>query len=787
MDSLAARGLTSAEAAERFRTDGPNEIPEKKPGFLLKTVKWFASPIALMLLGAALLSLWAGKTFDFYFIILLLAINFAVSFWQERKADNAIAKLRESLTVQAKICRDGVWRFIPSREVVPGDLIEVSVGDLIPADAAISEATNLTVNEAVLTGESLPKEKRVGDDIFSGTFVATGLARAAVRATGGRTAFGRTLNAIQTIKRRSLLERDILMISKFLMAVSLLGVIIVSVFFFLNHVPWSDFLILDLSLLIAGIPVSLPTVMTLIISLGVLELAKRNAIVRRLSALEDLANVNLLLTDKTGTLTLNQISVEKIVPLPGFSSEDVVFYASLAAPKGSKSAIDQAVARKAATMAAGRPFDIKTYTPADSERKRSTVLAETGGRELLISVGATQVVEGLSSASADARAFYESHVSDAANSGYRTIGVAVKDGSAVESGMHLAGLILLADPLDADAKQTVDFLEANGVSVKMLTGDNLAIAKRSMDELGLQGRTLARTGIDWNTKAPGYFNDIGAFAEILPEDKFNLAKLAQSQGYVVAMTGDGVNDLAAITAANVGIAVKNAVDALKGAADIVLISQGISVIRDALIEARKIFARLYSYSLYRLSESFRLIVTVVVLGFISRAYPLTPLQLILIALLNDIPTVSLAFDRVEQLSRPAKVKPAARFALSSFYGLAGIANSLILFFLMTGVFHLSWGVIQTIFFLKLTVSGQMLIYVAHTKERWWKFLPSRQVIMAITAVQLIATVFALFGILMPAIPVLYIVAVWAWCFLWLQVTELTKVFDQKFVQPRLAR
>ncbi len=780
-------GLSGEEARRQFEIYGPNEIPEKRPGFFLKTVKWFASPIALMLLGAALLSLWAGKTFDFYFIILLLAINFAVSFWQERKADNAIEKLKESLTVQVKVRRDGVWRFIPSREVVPGDLLEVAVGDLIPADAAISEATNLTVNEAVLTGESLPKEKRIGDSLYSGAFVTTGLARAAVIATGVKTGFGKTLTLIDNVKRRSLLERDILMISKFLMAVSLLGVIVVSVFFFLNHVPWSDFLILDLSLLIAGIPVSLPTVMTLIISLGVLGLAKRNAIVRRLSALEDLANVNLLLTDKTGTLTLNQISVVKIVPLPGFSSEDVVFYASLAAPQDSKSAIDQAVARKAATMAAGRLFDIKTYTPADSERKRSTVLATTGGREVLVSVGATQVIENLTSASADARAFYESHVSDAANSGYRTLGVAVKDGSAVESGMRLAGLLLLADPLDADAKQTVDFLEANGVGVKMLTGDNLAIAKRSMDELGLQGRTLARTGVDWNAKDPAYFNGIGAFAEILPEDKFNLAKLAESQGYIVAMTGDGVNDLGALKAANVGIAVKNAVDALKGAADIVLISQGISVIRDALIEARKIFARLYSYSLYRLSESFRLIITVVVLGFISRAYPLTPLQLILIALLNDIPTVSLAFDRVEQFSRPAKVRPAARFALSSFYGLAGIGNSLILFFLMTGVFHLSWGVIQTIFFLKLTVSGQMLIYVAHTKERWWKFLPSRQVILAITAVQLIATVFALFGILMPAIPVLYIVAVWAWCFLWLQVTELTKIFDQKFVEPRLAR
>ncbi|MCL4404254.1 plasma-membrane proton-efflux P-type ATPase [Patescibacteria group bacterium] len=780
-------GLLGEEARRRFAAYGPNEIPEKKQGFFLKAAKWFASPIALMLLGAAFLSLIAGKTFDFYFILLLTFINFGVSFWQERKADNAIQKLRESLAIQVKVLRDGAWISVPSREMVPGDVFEVSVGDLIPADAALFETHNLSVNEAALTGESLPKDKQIGDSVFSGTFVTTGLGRASVTATGAKTSFGRTVSLIEKVKRRSLLEEDILMISKFLMVVSLLGVLIISIFFFLNHVAWSDLLVLDLSLIIAGIPVSLPTVMTLIISLGVLELAKKKAVVRRLSALEDLANVDLLLTDKTGTLTMNRITVAKIIPLPGFSSEDVVFYASLAAPAESKSAIDQAVAKKAASFDLDRPAKIIDYTPADSERKRSTVLAEIGGTKTLISVGAPQIIEGLALPSATDRSFYETHVEEAARDGYRALGVAIKPGSAVESGLRLAGLLLLADPLDDDAGETIDFLEENGIGVKMLTGDNLAIARRTVDELGLQGMTLARDKVNWNAEDPRYLGSIGAFAEILPEDKFKLAKLAQAQGYIVAMTGDGVNDLGAIKAVNVGIAVKNAVDALKSAADIVLFSQGLSVIRDALIEARKIFARLYSYSLYRLSESFRLIITVVVLGFISRAYPLTPLQLILIALLNDIPTVALAFDRVEVAPRPAKVKPTARFALSSLYGLAGIGNSLILFFLMTSVFHLSWGIIQTVYFLKLTVSGQMLIYVAHTKERWWKYLPSRQVIWAITGVQLVATVFAIFGILMPAIPVLYVVAVWVWCFIWLQITELTKVLDQKVIVPRFEK
>ena len=777
-------GLTSEEVKNRLAEYGPNEIPEKRANLFVKTFKWFTSPIALMLLAAALLSLVSGKLFHFYFIIALTLINFGVSFWQERKADNAIEKLKESLEIKAKVLRDGAWIWIESKEIVPGDVIELAVGDLVPADAAVVEAQNLTVNEAVLTGESLPKDKGVGDDVFSGSFIATGFARAEVRATGDKTSFGKTITLIENVKRRSMLEKDILMISKFLMIASLIGVLVITVAFLANHVAASDLLILDLSLVIAGIPVSLPTVMTLIISLGVLELAKKNTIVRRLSALEDLANVNLLLTDKTGTLTMNRVSIARVVSFSGFREDDVVFYASLAAPEGSRSTIDQAIFRKAETLPRNRSAKILSYTPADSERKRSTVLAEADGKRFLVSVGAPQIIENLSLLTAEGRAAYETQVNDAAQNGYRTLGVSVKEDGSDESGMKIAGLLLLADPLDDDARGVIDFLRENGVGVKMLTGDNIAITKRAAGELGLTGDILPRSAVDWHSSDPRYLDGIGAFAEILPEDKFKLAKLAEAQNYVVAMTGDGVNDLGAIKAANVGIAVKNAVDALKSAADIVLLSPGITVIKDAIIEARKIFARLYGYSLYRLSESFRLVVTVVVLGLISKAYPLMPTQLILIALLNDIPTVALAFDRVEQSSRPAKIHPAQRFILSSLYGLAGIGNSLILFFLMTGVFHLGWGIIQTIYFLKLTVSGQMLIYVAHTRKRWWTFLPSRQVVVAVTAVQLIATVFAVFGVFMPAIPILYIVLVWAWCFVWMQITELTKIFDQKFVTPR---
>ncbi len=784
---ITAGGLTSEEVTKRFKEYGPNEIPEKKASFFMKIVKWLVSPIALMLLAAALLSLISGKTFDFWFILFLMVLNFIIGFWQENKADNAIQKLKESLAMQVKVLRNGTWVWVDSKSIVPGDVVELMVGDIVPADGTLFEVKNLTVNEAVLTGESLPKDKAVKDTVYSGSFIATGSATMTVTATGVKTNFGKTITLVERVTRKSILEKDILTISKFLTVVALIGVGVVTAVFLLQHTAWSDIVVLDLSLVIAGIPISLPTVMTLIISLGALELAKKKTIVRRLSALEDLANVNMLLTDKTGTLTNNRITVAKIIPYGTYQPEEVIHYAIAAAPPDTRSTIDKAVNQKGADLGLMRDFTILESTPADSERKRSTALASFNNVKVMVSVGAPQVIEGLCTMDQTLKAKYDADVERAADEGYRVLGVSVNEKGEGEKNMTMAGILLLSDPLDTDAREVIDFLRDNGIGVKMLTGDNIAISKRTAGELALIGRVTSRDEVNWKSTDRSYFDSIGAFSQILPEDKFKLAQMAQADNYIVAMTGDGVNDLPAIKEANVGIAVKNAVDALKSAADIVLLSPGISVIRDALIEARKIFSRLYSYSIYRISESFRLIVTIVILGVIYKTYPLTPIQLILIAIMNDIPIISLAFNRVKNFSRPAKIKVAERFTLGALYGITGIFNSLILFFLMIYVFHFDWSVIQTVFFLKLMISGHMLIYVAHTKERWYKFLPSMQVILATSVTQIIASLMAWIGIFMGGIPFLYVLGVWIWCFIWMQITELVKIADQKLIIPHFER
>ncbi|MCL5797740.1 MAG: plasma-membrane proton-efflux P-type ATPase [Patescibacteria group bacterium] len=778
-------GLSSKEALEKLKTLGLNEIPEVKEKFITKLAKRFVSPISLMLLAASILSLGGHKVFDFYFILFLLLLNVFIALWQESKADNAIAKLNQHLATKVMTLRDGTWQKIDSREIVPGDIIKLTTGNIIPGDGKVLDARSVTVNEAALTGESLPKDKNKRDKIFSGAFLITGLMVFEVTATGRSTYFGKTLISVERVRKRSLLEEDIISISKFLSILSLAAVVVLSVVFLYEKAPIFELLSLDLSLVIAGIPVSLPTVMTLIIEFGVLALAAKNAIVRRLSALEDLANVDLLLTDKTGTLTQNRITVNEIINYKGYQPNDVLFYALQVCLPDQNNSINKAIfekAQEAKISEAG--IKNSDFIPADSVRKRATITVEKDGKKILLSLGAPQVVASLCKIDSGLKSRFEKEVESLAQKGYRTLAVSYKENSSEEKDMSLVGVLALSDILRDDAKDVVSFLETNNIGVALLTGDNRAISREIARRLDLSNGKVV-TGdelhkIGWKNMTPEMYHQTGAFSEILPDDKFELVKAAK-RFFVVAANGDGVNDLPAIKEANVGIAVKNAVDALKSTADIVLLTSGISVIRDALIESRKIFARLYTYSLYRISESLRLIITIAILGLIYRQYPMTPLQIILIALLNDIPIISLAWDRVRIAQRPEKIKVKERFLLSSLYGLAGIGNSLILFFILTKIPQVTWSMIQTIYFLKLTVSGHMLIFVAHTKARWFRFLPSRQVIIATLTTQVIASILALTGFFMPGpIPIIWVVIVWVWAFCWMQITELMKE-----IQPRI--
>ena len=773
-------GLTTTETAARLAKDGRNELPKPNEHKLKKWLGRFFAPIPLMLIAAAVFSFILGKNFDGWFILVLFLVNLGITLWHEWKAESTLAALEDRVTAEIKTRRDGKWQPVSSKELVMGDVIELVAGSVVPADALILTATAVSANESALTGESLPVEKGPNDTLFTGTFIASGLVTARVTATGGRTKFGHTVALDVGEREPSLLEQDILRISRFLSLISIAMALVVSVVLLWGGQNWLEVIRFDLTLLIAGIPVALPAVMSLIISIGTLQLSKGSAIVRRLSALEDLSNVDLLLSDKTGTLTKNDITVGETKLFGNVDEVTVAAYAAATATEADHHALERAVVRYAAGLGA-ITYEVLEAIPGDSTRKRSTVLIKVSDEYLRVTLGAPQVVAGLTKSDAATLRTYTDAVDEAARRGWRSLGLAIHRGAtpvkATEAEMELVALLFLSDELRDDARAVIDFLGENGVGVKMLTGDNLAVSREVAKALDIHGKVVSSKEQNLEDVSPRIFADIGVFSEIYPEDKQRLVALAK-RDHIVAVTGDGINDLPALRTANVGIAVSNAVDALKGSADIVLTTDGIGVIRDAVIESRKIFARIYSYSVYRISESFRLIVAVAVFGLWLSQPLLTPVQLILLALLNDLPIITLAFNRVAVPHKPSTINVAERMQISLLYGSIGIINGVLFYLLLHHFMQLPWDMIQTLFFLKMTVSGHMLIYVAHTKERWYKFLPSWPVIVATTSTQVMATLVVFLGFLMTPIPWKVIVMVWVWSFFWMQISEIMKDLRQ---------
>lgn len=771
MDSdVNLNGLNNQQVSERLNKFGPNTITAPRTSFFKKLIHWLLSPISLLLVAASALSFVDHRNFDGWFILALFIINFVIAQWHESKADKAITTLQKKLTLSIQTKRDGQWQLIPSDQLVPDDVVILGVGNIVPADVLIAQCKNVSANESVLTGESLPKEKQAGDMAYTGSFLTEGSLTGVVQATGDHTKFGKTVTMVDTKPKSSLLEHDILTISKYLMFLSLSAAVIITLYFLAKAQPAYDILRLDLSLLIAGVPVAMPTVMSLIISLGVLQLSRKHVIVRRLSSLEDLANVNLLLSDKTGTLTKNEIQIERIIGYDDMKSDAILRYAVSATTDNKLDPINQAIISRAGQEGI-KAYHQLDFTAADSKRKRSTALIEVGGHQQTVSLGAPQIIEGLCELGTTTQEQFHTDVDNAAQNGYRSLALAVGSGSQ-EKNLKLVGLLLLSDTLRPDAKQVIGFLNQHGIGVKMMTGDNLSIAARVAHELGLQGNTMAAAKHTQNLNID-QINQTAAFAEVLPDDKFRIVKAAAHQ-YIVAATGDGVNDLPALKLAGVGIAVKNAVDALKSAADIVLMTNGIGVIHDAILEARKIFMRTYYYSVYRISESARLIVSILLLSLIYGGYPITPIQIILLALLNDLPIITLAYDRVEPSTAPSVIHVKERFGYATLLGMIGVGTSLTFFVVMHNVLHLQSAVIQTMFFLKLAISGHMLIYVAHTKHKWWQWLPSKQVIWATTLTQLTATLIALSGLFFQRITPWEALLVWVWALIWMQFSELAK-------------
>lgn len=775
-----SNGLNTAEAKRRVADFGCNELALAKTNPLLKFLAYFWGPIAWMIEAAALLSALVRHWEDFAIILVLLVGNAVVGFWEEFQAGNVIAALKAKLALQARVKRDGAWASIPARELVPGDLIRIRLGDIAPADAKLLSGAPVEVDQSALTGESLPVSRGIGDTVYSGSSAKRGEADAIVYATGAHTFFGKTAHLVETAHTVSHFQRAVLKIGDFLIvvAVALVAMILLVALFRGDRIGTS--LQFALVLTVAAIPVAMPTVLSVTMAVGARILARKQAIVTRLAAIEELAGMDVLCSDKTGTLTENRLELGEPFVMPGTTREQVILAAALASRAEDQDPIDLTVLRSIPARIL-ESYQTLGFEPFDPVRKRTEVTVKgPDGAVWKASKGAPQMIAALAGNAGPFHAVEEA-VQDFAARGFRSLGVARTNSG---GGWQLLGVLPLYDPPRSDSKATIDAAHHMGIDVKMITGDQLAIAKEIAAELGLGGRilpasVLSRTGADYAARITSDIAGANGFAEVFPEHKFQIVDTLQRQEHIVGMTGDGVNDAPALKKADAGIAVAGATDAARGAADIVLLSPGLSVIIDAIRESRKIFQRMTSYATYRIAETIRLLFFMTLSILVFNFYPVTAVMIVLLALLNDGAILAIAYDRVHYSDQPEVWNMRAVLGVATTLGIAGVFASFGLFYLGQRVFHLSRDMIQSLIYLKLSVAGHLTIFVTRTRGPFWSIRPARPLVFAVLGTQVLATLIAVYGVFMAPLGWRWAGFVWAYAIAWFLVNDRIKIAVHK--------
>lgn len=763
-------GLSEKEAALRLQNYGENALPEKRQNPLLKLLSYFWGPIPWMIEAAAALSAIVHHWWDLGIIATLLFVNAGVGFWEEYKADNAIALLKAKLALTARVLREGQWRDIPARELVPGDVVFLRLGNIVPADMTLESGDYLSVDQSQLTGESLPVDKKAGDTAYSGSIVRLGQMQGIVTATGANTYFGKTAKLVETAGAVSHFQRAVLKIGNFLIYVTIALVALILITALFRHTPFLETLQFCLILTVAAIPVALPAVLSVTMAVGAEKLAKMKAIVSRLVSIEELAGMDVLCADKTGTLTQNKLTVGEPWCAEGMDKEELLFEGALSSSQESADTIDHAIIEAAGKLPAG--YETIHLDPFDPVKKHTLAEIRKSGKTFQIAKGAPQVIAQMCGSG--------DKVTEKVNAfgaqGYRTIGVARKDGNT----WKFRGLIPLFDPPREDAARTLDKAKDMGVNIKMVTGDHDAIARQIAAKLHLGQNIVLASKLFGGGVGKKALDDAleraDGFAEVFPEHKYNIVTRLQEEGHIVGMTGDGVNDAPALKQADVGIAVSGATDAARAAADLVLTAPGISVIIAGMEEARRIFHRMLSYATYRIAETIRVLLFMTLSILIFDFYPVTVIMIVLLALLNDFPIMMIAFDNAQVAERPVRWDMHRVLIIATALGVIGLVASFLLFWYVDGVLHLPRPVVQTMIFLKLLVAGHFTIYITRSYGWMWKRpWPSLMFVVTTESTKVFGTLAAVYGWFMEPIGWGYALAIWAYALAWFFINDLMKV------------
>ncbi len=754
---LTPPGLTGAEAQRRLEQFGPNEIPEQRSHPLVTLLGKFWGPIPWMLEATILLQVLLGRGGEAAVIAALLIVNAGISFFEEGRAGKALELLRHRLTATARVLRDGVWRTTASADLVPGDVVHLRMGDLSPADVRIVEGEVL-LDQSALTGESVAVEAGAGAMAYAASVVRRGEATGEVTATGQRTYFGKTAELVRTARSTSHLAVTIFKIVRVLIAIDAMLIAALLVYAAWVDLPLRDVLPFALILLVASVPVALPATFTLATALGAAELARSGVLLTRLSAIEEAAGMDVLCTDKTGTLTENRLKLTETQRVAATSDEDLLKFAALACDPATQDPIDLAILTAADERGArtGLPPRI-SFVPFDPATRYSLGCYRQADGELWVVKGAPQAVAALIGAGPE--------VVEAADglaaSGARVLAVA-HGGS--RASLRLSGLIALEDPPRADSAALVKGLKDLGIRVVMVTGDNGATARAIAGRIGIDGALAPADALDHIDG--GHALDYGVYARVFPEHKIRLIRLLQKAGHVVGMTGDGVNDAPALKQADVGIAVSSATDVARAAAGVVLTSPGLVDALTTVQISRRIYQRMLTYTINKIMKTLEVAIFLTVGVIITNSFVITPLLIVLMLFTNDLVTMSIATDHVGYSQRPDRWDVRTLMLIGSLLAGLVLILSFAVFFVGRDVLGLKLAELQTLVFVMLVATGQGNVYLVRERGPFWRSRPSRWLVASSLADLVVVTAMAAMGILMAPVslrlivPLLLVVAVY---------------------------
>jgi len=748
--ATSAGGLQESQAASRISEYGYNEIAEQKYSAVKDFFSRFWAPMPWLLELTIVLSLVLGRLLDAGIIIVLLIINVALGYSNSSRSQKALKILRKRLATDAKVLRDGEWKSAERTTIVPGDVIHIGLGEVVPADLKVIRG-ELMLDQSALTGESLPVHLHESDVVYSGTTVTQGESVCVVLNTGEATSYGATARLVGEAQPASHQTEIMLGIARYSLYFSLIALVVTFTYaFIVSSTEMTRILELAIMFLMGSIPVALPAVLAVVESVVSLELARKGAIVTRLDSVEDAASIDVACIDKTGTITQNKLSIVDVLPFDGHSKEQVVQAAALASQESSKDLLDHLAIDYARSLAAHLDsYEQAEFIPFAPSLKRSEATIRHKDTHFRVMKGAPQIVFDLCSPAPKTAIQINNKLDELSRKGYRTLAVAMSDSDRPEN-LNFIGLLVIADPIRPDSKAVIEKLRSMGVRPLMLTGDHLSIAKEIAHQASVGDRIVrladAKDALDLDSP---HVLDYDGFAEIYPEDKYQIVKVLQSEGHMVGMTGDGVNDAPALKQAEMGIAVQGATDVAKASASVVLTEGGVGVIAETIMTSRKVYQRMLSWVLNKVSKTVQ-VVGLLTLGFIwLQDLVISLIGMVLIIFSNDFLTISLARDNVTSSPSPSiwSIKKITLTGLA--VGLLLVVQGGITILVGRVYFMMDIDTLRSFVTITLIFTSQFRVLIVRERKRFWSSMPGKELIVTIIGTLTAFSAIAILGIIIP--------------------------------------